>query len=111
MLRFFNLPVSYSPETGSSHTILRFPRYSIMEFLFLSMLEMLIIFASIANFRTQSSNYYSWMGNEAWTEVLEWPGQKSFQSASKKNFKVKSSGKTGGVFKSAEGLTFMRVYG
>jgi hypothetical protein len=49
------------------------------------------------------------MGNEAWTEVLEWPGSKSFQTASKKKFKVKSSGKTGGVYKSAEGFTFMRV--
>lgn len=47
------------------------------------------------------------MGNEAWTEVLEWPGAKSFQDAPKKDFKVNS--KSGGVYKGAEGLTFMRV--
>ena len=49
------------------------------------------------------------MGNQAWTEVLEWPGAKKFQAATKKDFKVKSNGKVGGVFKTAEGLTFMRV--
>lgn len=47
------------------------------------------------------------MGNQAWTEALEWPGAKSFHGAAQKNFKVKS--KSSGVYKSAEGLTFMRV--
>jgi len=49
------------------------------------------------------------MGNQAWTEVLEWSGATKFQAATKKDFKVKSSGKIGGVYKGAEGLTFMRV--
>jgi cathepsin A (carboxypeptidase C) len=49
------------------------------------------------------------MGNEAWTEALEWPGAKSFHSASQHNFKVASTGKVGGVYKGAEGLTFLRV--
>jgi carboxypeptidase C (cathepsin A) len=52
---------------------------------------------------------YSWMGNEAWTEALKWHGSKGFQSASKKSFKVKSTGTLGGVYKGAEGLTFMKV--
>ena len=47
------------------------------------------------------------MGNQAWTEALEWPGATSFHAAEQKMFKVKS--KSGGVYKSAEGLTFMRV--
>jgi cathepsin A (carboxypeptidase C) len=47
------------------------------------------------------------MGNQAWTEALEWPGAKSFHAAKQKEFKVKF--KSGGVYKSAEGLTFMRV--
>ena len=41
--------------------------------------------------------------------MLDWPGAKKFQAASKRDFKVKSNGKIGGVFKGAEGLTFMRV--
>jgi cathepsin A (carboxypeptidase C) len=49
----------------------------------------------------------SWMGNQAWTEALEWPGAKSFHAAEHKEFKVKSE--SGGVYKSAEGLTYMRV--
>jgi cathepsin A (carboxypeptidase C) len=51
----------------------------------------------------------SWMGNEAWTEALEWPGAKSFHSAAQHKFKVASNGKVGGVYKGAEGLTFLRV--
>ena len=47
------------------------------------------------------------MGNQAWTEVLEWPGATSFHAAIRKPFKVKA--KSGGVYKRAEGLMFMRV--
>jgi carboxypeptidase C (cathepsin A) len=50
------------------------------------------------------------MGNQAWTEALDWPGAKKFQSATTKDFKVKKNGKSAGVYKSAEGFTFMRVY-
>jgi cathepsin A (carboxypeptidase C) len=49
------------------------------------------------------------MGNQAWTEALEWSGAKSFHAATQKNFRVKSTGKSAGVYKGAEGLTFMRV--
>ena len=49
------------------------------------------------------------MGNEAWTEALEWPGAKNFHSAPQHRFKVGSGSKVGGVYKGAEGLTFMRV--
>jgi len=49
------------------------------------------------------------MGNEAWTEALEWPGAMLFHAAPQKTFEIKSNGKVGGVYKGAEGLTFMRV--
>jgi cathepsin A (carboxypeptidase C) len=47
------------------------------------------------------------MGNQAWTEALDWAGAKSFHAAEQRKFMVKS--KSAGVYKSAEGLTFMRV--
>ena len=49
------------------------------------------------------------MGNEAWTDALDWPGAKKFNAAKQKEFNVKSNGEVAGVYKSAEGLTFMRV--
>jgi len=49
------------------------------------------------------------MGNQAWTEALEWPGADSFHAAPQKAFKVKSTGKSAGEYKTAGGLTFMRV--
>jgi hypothetical protein len=49
------------------------------------------------------------MGNEAWTEALDWPGSKKFKAATRKEFTVKDNGKSAGVYKSAEGFTFMRV--
>jgi carboxypeptidase C (cathepsin A) len=75
-------------------------------FLSLFMLATPTLFASIS---PQNISDGSWMGNEAWTEALEWPGSETFHSASKKAFKVKSTGKKGGVYKGAEGLTFMKV--
>ena len=52
---------------------------------------------------------YSWMGNQAWTDALEWPGAKRFRDAHMRDFMVKSNGQVAGQYKSAEGLTFMRV--
>jgi cathepsin A (carboxypeptidase C) len=49
------------------------------------------------------------MGNQAWTEALEWPGAKNFRAATTKEYKVNKDGKSAGVYKSAEGFTFMRV--
>jgi len=53
----------------------------------------------------------NWMGNQAWTEALEWPGAKKFRAAATKDFKVNKNVQSAGVYKTAEGLTFMRVYG
>ena len=49
------------------------------------------------------------MGNEAWTEAMEWPGAESFHAAKQREFIVESTGESAGVYKGAEGLTFMRV--
>ena len=49
------------------------------------------------------------MGNEAWTEALDWSGSDSFRSASRKDFVVDGTGKKAGVYKSAGGFSFMRV--
>jgi carboxypeptidase C (cathepsin A) len=73
------------------------------------MLGMRILFASGAALIRIRSNDSSWMGNEAWTEALEWPGAEKFHGAFQKNFTVKSNGEIGGVYKGAAGLTFMRV--
>jgi cathepsin A (carboxypeptidase C) len=51
----------------------------------------------------------SWMGNEAWTDALEWPGGNKFRTALSKDFKVESNGQVAGRYKSAMGFTFMRV--
>lgn len=73
------------------------------------MLEMRTLFAS--NWLHQViSNSDSWMGNEAWTEALEWPGAKNFHTAEYKNFTVQSTGLSVGYYKIAEGFAFMRVW-
>lgn len=73
------------------------------------MLGMRILFASETVLIYIFSNASSWMGNEAWTEALEWPGAEKFHAATQKNFSVKSNGEIGGIYKGAAGLTFMRV--
>jgi cathepsin A (carboxypeptidase C) len=51
----------------------------------------------------------NWLGNQAWTEALEWPGQKSFNKAGIKDLKLESGDKTGKV-KSSGNLTFMQIF-
>ncbi|BFZ62094.1 hypothetical protein YB2330_003173 [Saitoella coloradoensis] len=53
----------------------------------------------------------NWIGNEAWTEALEWPGQKSFNAAKKHKFTMRESGEHVGDVKSNGNFTFMRVFG
>ncbi len=48
------------------------------------------------------------MGNHAWTEALEWPGQKDFNKAELKDLTMQS-GKIGEV-KSSGNFTFMNIY-
>lgn len=52
----------------------------------------------------------NWLGNQAWTEVLEWPGQESFQKS--KVFDVKlDNGHKYGKIKSNGRLAFLQVFG
>ncbi|RHY28017.1 hypothetical protein DYB32_006329 [Aphanomyces invadans] len=50
----------------------------------------------------------NWIGNEAWTKKLEWPGKAAYNEARVKPFMVK--GKKAGEVRSSHDLTFVRVY-
>lgn len=51
----------------------------------------------------------NWLGNQAWTNNLEWPGKAAFNSAATKPATL-PNGKEYGTIKHANGLAFMRVY-
>ncbi|MCJ1311540.1 hypothetical protein MMC25_005213 [Agyrium rufum] len=55
----------------------------------------------------------NWLGNHAWTEALEWPGQKSFNKLSLEPLTLAgaSDGKETGQVKSHGNFTFMRLFG
>lgn len=51
----------------------------------------------------------NWLGNQAWTDALEWPGQKTFNSADFKFLDV--DGDRYGKLKSSGNFTFMKIFG
>ncbi|KAK8920626.1 Carboxypeptidase Y A [Metarhizium anisopliae] len=51
----------------------------------------------------------NWLGNEAWTKALPWPGQTDFNDASMVELTA-SSGKAYGSLRHARGFAFLRVY-
>lgn len=51
----------------------------------------------------------NWLGNEAWSNELEWPGHKDFKST--KLSPLKADGKEYGKVKSSGNFTFMQIYG
>jgi len=51
----------------------------------------------------------NWLGNQAWTEALEWPGQKKFNSASVEDLKLDNGDKYGKI-KTSGNLTFMQIF-
>lgn len=56
----------------------------------------------------------NWLGNKAWTEALEWPGQKKYAAAPMEDLEVVDNvhkGKKIGQVKSSGNFTFMRLYG
>ncbi|EFR00594.1 carboxypeptidase Y [Nannizzia gypsea CBS 118893] len=56
----------------------------------------------------------NWLGNQAWTEALEWPGHKKFTEAKLQDLKIvdnKNKGKKIGQVKSSGNFTFMRIFG
>jgi cathepsin A (carboxypeptidase C) len=52
----------------------------------------------------------NWVGNEAWTEVLDWSGHKRFTDSEKKDLHREGSDKAYGKVKTSDGLSFMRIY-
>lgn len=52
----------------------------------------------------------NWLGNQAWTDALEWPGQKSFNKAEIEDLKLENGDKTG-KFKTSGNFTFMQIFG
>jgi cathepsin A (carboxypeptidase C) len=52
----------------------------------------------------------NWLGNQAWTEALEWPGQKDFNKAEIKDIKLDNGDKYGKI-KSSGNFTFLQVFG
>ncbi|KAI9048939.1 hypothetical protein LZ554_006789 [Drepanopeziza brunnea f. sp. 'monogermtubi'] len=52
----------------------------------------------------------NWLGNQAWTEALEWPGQKAFNKAEIKDIKLDNGDKYGKI-KNSGNFTFLQVFG
>jgi cathepsin A (carboxypeptidase C) len=52
----------------------------------------------------------NWLGNQAWLEKLEWPGQKAYQKAELKDLTLGGDGKKIGQVKSSGNLTFVRLH-
>ena len=57
------------------------------------------------------TNIGNWLGNKAWTEALEWPGQKDYVKAEFKDLKLGGDGKTIGKVKSSGNFTFLWLNG
>ncbi|OIW34035.1 hypothetical protein CONLIGDRAFT_206495 [Coniochaeta ligniaria NRRL 30616] len=57
----------------------------------------------------------NWLGNQAWTEALEWPGKKDFNRADVEDLKLASAdsakSKGYGKVKASGNFTFMQIYG
>jgi cathepsin A (carboxypeptidase C) len=53
----------------------------------------------------------NYLGNDAWTQELEWPGAKDFKKAELKDLKLESDGKTKiGKVRSSGNFTYMRIF-
>lgn len=52
----------------------------------------------------------NWLGNQAWTEALEWHGQKEFNQADLEGLKLPGSDEEYGKVKASGNFTFMRIY-
>ena len=52
----------------------------------------------------------NWMGNKAWAMQLEWTGGEGFRAAEDVEWKSKITKQKAGVYRSFEGLSFLRVY-
>jgi cathepsin A (carboxypeptidase C) len=52
----------------------------------------------------------NWLGNLAWTNALEWPGQAKYAKAELKDLKLKADGSNIGSVKSSGNFTFLRLH-
>lgn len=52
----------------------------------------------------------NWLGNYAWAEKLEWPGQKAYNKVPMERLRMGGSDKEIGQVKSSGNFTFMRLY-
>ena len=52
----------------------------------------------------------NWLGNLAWTNALEWPGQKAYAKAPLEDFLLDEDGTKLGSIKSSGNFTFMRLH-
>ncbi|RDL39294.1 Carboxypeptidase Y-like protein A [Venustampulla echinocandica] len=52
----------------------------------------------------------NWLGNQAWTDALEWPGQKTFNGADFQYLEV-TKGKKYGKVKTSGNFSFMKIFG
>jgi len=52
----------------------------------------------------------NWLGNKAWTEALEWPGQKKYASAPFNDLTLSSKDKKVGNVKSSGNFTFIKLH-
>ncbi|CZT19681.1 probable Carboxypeptidase Y homolog A [Ramularia collo-cygni] len=52
----------------------------------------------------------NWLGNLAWTNALEWPGQKAYAKAEMKNLTLSQSDSNVGSVKSSGNFTFVRIH-
>ncbi len=52
----------------------------------------------------------NWLGNLAWTNELEWPGQAAYQQEEMQDLLLSDDSKKIGGFKSSGNFTFIRVH-
>jgi len=52
----------------------------------------------------------NWLGNLAWTDALEWPGQKDYAKTALKPFKLSDDGSKVGAVKSSGNFTFIQIH-
>lgn len=52
----------------------------------------------------------NWLGNLAWTEALQWPGQKAYNKAPMEDLELLSGSNKTGSIKSSGNLTFARLH-
>ncbi|KAF2119847.1 Alpha/Beta hydrolase protein [Lophiotrema nucula] len=52
----------------------------------------------------------NWLGNKAWTEALEWPGQKDYAAAKMQDLLLGGKGDKVGEYKTSGNFTFVKIH-